>query len=240
MKKSLCFFIGLLLPTLSHAQVPENFNQAKKVAGQIFAQNPVTLYCGCQYSKNKIDLNSCGMEAAQGIPRAHVLEWEHMMPAENFGRQLTCWRDQVCVREEKRYRGRKCCVKSSADYRRIEAELYNLWPAVGLVNQARSNYRYSVFGQTSATAFYGCPILIDKKIRQVEPRNETKGVVARANLFMSQKYGIKLSETQRALFIAWDKKFPPSEWERNWARQVTAIEGYSNPFIESQLAQVGN
>lgn len=37
------------------------------------------------------------------------------------------------------YKGRKCCEKIDATFQRAEAELYNLWPAEGLVNQARAN-----------------------------------------------------------------------------------------------------
>ena len=35
------------------------------------------------------------MEEADRYKRAHVMEWEHMMPAENFGRQLPCWQEKI-------------------------------------------------------------------------------------------------------------------------------------------------
>lgn len=219
----------------AHADTPTSFSQAKHIAGQIFAENPITLYCGCHYDSNtkKIDLSSCNMQSAADRARAHRLEWEHMMPAENFGRQLICWQQAVCTKDNGvGYKGRKCCDKSSPEFRRMEAELYNLWPSVGLVNQARSNYRYNQFSSTPpSNDFYGCPILIDKLSRKVEPRAEAKGIVARANLFMAQQYGIALSPQQHHLFEAWDKQYPPGAWEKTWAAKVAAIEGYPNPFI---------
>lgn len=227
-------FSALICINLSGAAPPSTFSQAKKIAAQIFAQNPYTLYCGCQYDAHKqIDLSTCGMQAAQNHARAHRLEWEHMMPAENFGRQLPCWREKVCSYENgQAYKGRKCCVQFSEVFRKMEAELYNLWPAVGLVNQARSNYRFSDFGAASSIAlFYGCPILIDRQLKQVEPRDEAKGIVARANLFMAYQYNIRLSGSQKALFEAWNKQFPPEEWEKKWATEVALIEGYNNSFI---------
>ncbi len=230
-----CAAIYLFI-TNAYAVAPDNFNKAKKVAAHIFEQNPSTLYCGCyyDYKSNQIDLTSCNMQSAQDIPRAHRMEWEHMMPAENFGRQLACWREKICIRKNgKEYKGRQCCEKSDDQYRKMEAELYNLWPSVGLVNQARSNYRYSDFGKNSLlnNNFYGCPIVIDKKLRQIEPRDAAKGIVARANLYMAQKYDIKLSQSQQALFKAWNTQYPPSDWERHWSQQVASIEGSSNSFI---------
>ena len=51
----------------------------------------------------------------------------------------------------------------------------------GLINQARSNYRFGFVSSTDNT--YGCAIKIDKKNRKVEPSDEAKGIVARAYLF---------------------------------------------------------
>lgn len=173
------------------------------------------------------------MQLASDIKRAHQLEWEHMMPAENFGRHLPCWSKKICTSETEKYKGRKCCEKVSLEFRRMEAELYNLWPAVGLVNQARSNYNYSEFSKAEFNNrfFYGCPILIKTSLRKVEPRDEAKGIVARASLFMSKKYGIQLSDAQRCLFEVWNTKYPPTAWEKEWAERVASIEGYTNPFM---------
>ncbi|WP_259293216.1 hypothetical protein [Legionella bozemanae] len=31
--------------------------------------------------------------------------------------------------------------------------------------------------------------------------------------------------------MVWNKTFPPSSWEKQWALHVAAIEGYENPYI---------
>ncbi|WP_131783899.1 endonuclease [Legionella gresilensis] len=221
----------LLLSFSSLAQPPKTFSEAKKQARIVFAFQRETLYCKCKFNARlQVDLASCNMQSAAKIKRAHRIEYEHMMPAENFGNHFQCWREPICVKKNgKRYKGRKCCEKSDKLFRQAEAELYNLWPAVGLVNQARSNYRYSMLEKH--TLFYGCPINIDKASRRVEPADFAKGIVARANLFMAYKYGIALSEAQRNLFIAWDKQFPPTKQEKWWAQAVAKIEGYTNPYI---------
>ncbi|WP_193786662.1 endonuclease, partial [Legionella drozanskii] len=132
----------------------------------------------------------------------------------------------------KPYKGRKCCAKIDARFKEAEAELYNLWPAEGLVNQVRSNYRYGIV--PDKIPFYGCLIYFDKEHRKAEPDDRIKGLVARANLFMADRYQIRLSSSQRQLFKAWNQQFPPTTWEREWGRAVASLEGYPNPYIEAQ------
>ena len=171
------------------------------------------------------------METAIGIKRASVVEWEHMVPAGNIGKQRKCWQEKICVKSGKPYKGRKCCEKIDPIFKMEEGELYNLWPSVGLVNQARSNYRYSPL--ESKNGFFWCDFEVDKVLRKIEPADRAKGIVARATLFMSYKYEITISDDQQKLFEAWDKQFPPDEWEKAWALAVKKIEGYSNPYIEN-------
>nr|WP_058532942.1 DUF4113 domain-containing protein [Legionella saoudiensis] len=79
---------------------------------------------------------------------------------------------------DKTLKGRTCCQKIDERFRHMDAELYNLWPESGLINQARSNYRFGMVpGQDD---YFGCTIKIDKATRRVEPADVAKGVVARA------------------------------------------------------------
>lgn len=227
-------FISLILPvSISFATAPLTFTTAKKVASELFSDHRVTLYCGCKYnSDNKVDLNTCNMATAAPIERANRIEWEHMMPAEHFGRYHRCWTERLCVNPNtgKEYKGRKCCEKIDADFRRQEAELYNLWPAVGAVNQERSNYSFAIL--PNKRGYYGCEFDVDKDKRLAEPPDRAKGIVARANLFMADRYKVELSDEQVKLLKEWNKKYPPGVWELQWAENVAVIVGYHNPYIE--------
>jgi len=229
------FGVLLLSTSIAFANPPQTFQQAKRVAKALFVSHRQTLYCHCQYDEHQqIDLASCQMQAASIKKRSLRVEFEHMTPAENFGRQFRCWREPLCTRHGKPYKGRACCARSDSRFKQAEAELYNLYPAEGIVNQARSNYRYGLVDGTDT--FYGCAIRIDKATRTAEPDDSVKGLVARATLFMSQQYQIKLSKSQRQLLVAWDRRFPPDVWEKEWASHIAAIEGYENPFITQRLA----
>ncbi|HAU1234325.1 TPA: endonuclease [Legionella pneumophila] len=227
MLRILLFFCFM---SVSFAQSPSSFTQSKKIAAQLFQQHSQTIYCHCQYENKEVNLASCGMQAAGSIKRAHRIEWEHIMAAEHFGQQFECWRTPICEDSHgKAYKGRRCCEKIDEQYRHVEAELYNLWPEVGVVNQARSNYRFGVLPELSD--YLGCTMKIDKKTRRAEPPDVAKGVVARAYLFMADHYGLSLSASQKQLFTAWNKTFAPTVWEKQWALQVAVIEGYDNPYI---------
>lgn len=225
----LLVFFNVFLNT-GYASPPSSFTSAKKIVYRIFTEHQKTLYCSCKYDKDhQIDLKSCRMNEAMNIKRAHVTEIEHILPTDSFGHQLTCWQNQICELHGKKYKGRKCCEKSDYQFRQVESELYNLWPAVGLVNIARSNFSYGLVD--SNNKFYGCEFKIDRITKEVEPSNRTKGIVARATLFMSDKYHIPLAESKRQLYLSWNKAFPPSKWEKEWALQIALVEGYQNPYI---------
>lgn len=229
-KNSRLFFLSILFFGTSLAAPPHSFPEAKHVVYQIFTSHPETLYCGCHYnSKHQVDLSSCHMDTAIDKKRADVVEVEHIVAADTLGRQLACWQNEICEHHGKHYKGRRCCEKSNYQFRQIESELYNLWPVVGLVNIARSNYSYGLVDSNSK--FYGCDFKINRITKEAEPSNKTKGIVARATLFMSDKYRIPLTENKRQLYLAWNKAFPPSKWEKEWASKIATIEGYQNKFI---------
>jgi deoxyribonuclease I len=113
--------------------------------------------------------------------RAERIEWEHVIPAENFGRHLTCWQAG----------GRKAC-KKDATFNQIASDMHNFQAAIGEVNGDRSNYRYSLF--TKAFNQYGkCKSAVDFKARIFQPHDEIRGMIARTYLYMSDKYKINLS-----------------------------------------------
>lgn len=223
-------FLLLVYSEVLFASAPQSFPQAKYIVYQVFSRYPRTLYCGCSYdSKHQVDLKSCHMESVIDKKRAHIVEIEHIVPTDTFGHQLTCWQNSICEHHGRHYKGRKCCEKLDFRFRHMESELYNLWPAVGLVNIARSNYSYGIVD--SDEKFYGCNFKINRITHEVEPSDKAKGIVARATLFMSDKYQIPLSDDKRQLYLQWHKKYPPTIWEKEWASRVALIEGYNNSYI---------
>jgi deoxyribonuclease-1 len=145
-KKFISFALTLHLAIFSStliAEHPKNFQEAKKQARIIWSSHPETIYCGCKYDKQlNIDHKSCGYEPEER-KRANKVEWEHLVPASWFGKQKECWREPICEKKNgKKYKGRKCCEKIDGEFRKMHSDLHNLVPAIGEVNQARSDYRF--------------------------------------------------------------------------------------------------
>ena len=96
-----------------------SFSQAKAAGVKVNADVPGDFYCGCkidwQGKKGVIDLESCGYKVRKNENRASRVEWEHVVPAWQFGHQRQCWQEG----------GRKNCAKDP-EYRKMESDMHNL------------------------------------------------------------------------------------------------------------------
>jgi len=208
---------------IAHAAQP-SFSKSKRILAEIYAEQPVSFYCGCDYKKQgkKLvpDLDSCGYDPRKNAKRAKRIEWEHVMPAWAFGHQLQCWQDG----------GRKNCRKNP-NFKQMEADMHNLVPAVGEVNGDRSNYRYGML-EGERRAYGACDVEIDFKARKAEPAPVLRGDIARTYFYMADTYGVRLSKQQRRLFEAWAKQDPVDDWERKRNRMIEVKQGNRNPYVE--------
>jgi deoxyribonuclease-1 len=188
------------------------------------------LYCGCKWawvgkSGGRIDPASCGLKPRKQETRSDRTEWEHIVPAWTFGHQRQCWQ----------HGGREHCDHDDPVFRAMEADLFNLYPAVGEVNGDRNNFNYGM--ATGVAPQYGqCKTRIDFQARAAEPRDEVKGLVARTTFYMFDQYNLNMSRQQQQLLMAWDKQFPAMAWERERNTRIAAIMGHGNPFVTGQRA----
>ncbi len=227
-KQPIYWLFGIIIIVAGYftqREEPQNFNHAKESLRQIYKENPNVkeFYCDCNFSwegnKGVVDLKSCGYKIRKNKIRAERIEWEHVMPAYAFGKQLQCWQTG----------GRHNC-RNYAEFNVIEGDMHNLQPAVGEVNADRSNYRFGEF--TKRFNQYGrCEFATDFKGRKVQPRQEIKGMIGRTYLYMASHYGLQLAKEEEKLMKAWNQLNPPSEWECKRNQLIAKIQGNDNPFI---------
>ncbi|NLD09300.1 MAG: deoxyribonuclease [Xanthomonadaceae bacterium] len=202
-----------------------SFNQAKSRLVQLYKDHPEQkeFYCGCDFSwegkKGIVDLKSCGYKIRKNEERARRIEWEHVMPAYAFGNQLRCWQEG----------GRKAC-QNNAYFNVMEGDMHNLQPAVGEINGDRSNFRFSDFEKTF-TQYGKCEFYTDFKNRQVQPRNEVKGMIARTYLYMEKRYQLDVADQEKKLMTVWNAEHPPKAWECKRNNIIQSIQGNDNEFI---------
>ncbi len=236
--------LSMLLLTTLLFSANESFSKSKKQLRKIYQGHQTTIYCDCKYNykdkKNMIDKKSCGYmprnertKKGKVNQRAKRIEWEHLIPAENFGRQFSCWRDgdAKCISSKgKKYKGRRCCTKVNKQYRLMQADMHNLFPAVGELNADRSNFRFD-FTIAEPERYGECKFNVDFKKRKVRVREEIRGIIARDYLYFNKNYKMKLSKQELKKFKAWNKQYPADTWEIERNKRIDKIQGNSNEFI---------
>ncbi len=183
----------------------ESFSKGKKhLERQVYYDHRVTIYCGAEFDNKKNVKFPVGFETQKYKKRAKRIEWEHVVPAENFGRTFTEWRegDPQCInRKGKRFKGRNCASKVNTEYRLMQSDMYNLYPAIGAVNAARSNYNFTILPD-SLPSFGSCDMRI--KNRKAQPPKEARGRIARTYMYMDKFYPrYSMSRQQKQLMSAW-------------------------------------
>ncbi len=219
----------LIVPLFSLATgyKQDSFSRAKRVAIQINKDAPGSFYCGCQIhwqnKKGIADLASCGYQPRKNRLRATRIEWDHIVPAWEFGHQRQCWQQG----------GRKNCHQDR-QFRRMEADLHNLQPVLGEINNDRANFRFSQWQQTKSdpSPYGACDMRIDFKAKRSQPPARARGAIARDWLYMHDRYHLRLSSQQRQLFEAWDHQYPVTAWECVRNQRITHIQGNSNLRVE--------
>jgi deoxyribonuclease-1 len=234
--KAVFLLASLLLPFTVVAEPTDSFSKAKKLMMEkVYFDHRETLYCGATFDEKKRITLPVGFHTEKYVKRAKRVEWEHVVPAENFGRTFSEWRDghPSCVDSKgKAFNGRNCASKVNKEYRYMQSDLYNLYPAIGAVNAMRSNYNFNMLPDVKP-AFGSCLVKIDA--RKVEPTVESRGQIARTYLYMEQRYPrYKMSKSQKQLMHAWNKMYPVSAWECLRAERISKIQGNRNTLVTEQ------
>ncbi|WP_343155049.1 endonuclease [Buchnera aphidicola (Kurisakia onigurumii)] len=209
-----------------------NFNQAKKFAIKISKKFPKSFYCGCTINwngkKGIPDLKSCNYKIRKNRIRANRIEWDHIVPAWEFGHNKKCWKKG----------GRKKCSSNSI-FKKMESDLHNLQPAIGEINGDRSNFSFYEWKKNHKKNFYGsCHVLIDFKNKKIEPPNSKKGIISRTYLYMSYRYKIKIPKKQMILFKKWNSKYPVNKWECQRDNLIYKIQGNHNQYVHNKCIKI--
>ncbi|MFK7822752.1 MAG: endonuclease [Oligoflexales bacterium] len=219
-------------------QTNYSFNKSKKILREIYKDHQQTFYCGCDYNEKLVNYKSCSYSPKNpNSNRSKRIEWEHIVPAYDFGRSFVEWREghKDCVNNKgKKFKGRNCARKISKKFRLMESDMYNLVPAIGEINAFRSNHPITEVPDTKQRLKGNCKTVFSGNA--LKPRDEIKGFVARVYKYMNDAYpghGI-ISKKNLKLFDAWDKQFSPTAWEIERAKRIEKIQKNGNKFITAK------
>ncbi|WP_178861260.1 endonuclease [Thiomicrorhabdus cannonii] len=238
MQKKVLITLALLAFSASViAGISGSFEQAKANMYKGVYQNVgTTFYTGCDWSKKKVDLASCGLQNSfpKGqLKRASRTEAEHVIPASWFYKKNGKWR--ACYSQAKAIKEnpREYCQAHDDEYRNAHNDLVNLRPAVGQINADRSNKPFSdsVSGDGVET-FRGKGLTIKITSRVAIPDVKIRGDIARIGFYMAEKYGVTYSKRQLELFQEWDKSDPVDDAERELNNRIMKVQGLGNALVK--------
>lgn len=111
----------------------------------------------------------------------------------------------------------------------MQADIFNLYPAIGAVNALRSNYNFTML-PTVKSDFGSCSMKIDN--HKAEPPKIARGQIARTYLYMDDAYKrYSMSKSQRQLMGA---------WECTRAKKITNLQKSDNDVVKSRCEVGGN
>lgn len=231
------------LPFISHAEsnntTNQSFSKAKSMLEkEVYNNHRETIYCAAVFDEKNFVVAPEGFESDKYKKRAKKIEWEHVVAAENFGRNFSEWRDgdKDCVSSEgKSFSGRACAEKINIEYRYMQADMYNLYPAIGSVNALRKNYNF-VADNDSTSSFGSCDMRISDS--KAVPSEGSRGRIARTHLYMDSSYkNFKMSKQQKQLMTAWDKMYPVSQWECERVQKIFKLQGNMNNIVKDRCIE---
>jgi deoxyribonuclease-1 len=208
-------------------------------AAELHVAHRQSFFCGCSYTPQMRTIRqSCGYKTRADDSLAHDIVWTRVVPPDAFGAHRTCWTTEACRRDDgTSFGGIECCRKQDPMFASMEADLFNIVPAIAEVAKDRSDFP---FGEIKGEErMYGaCDIEVDGAKRVVEPPVRVHGDIARVYLYMRAAYGdeLKVPAEQWARFEAWHAEDPPDDWERQRAAAITAIQGVRHPLLDGPAA----
>jgi len=135
----------------------------------------------------------------------------------------------------------ECQQSGHVRFGRMEGDLHNMYPVLGRVNSSRSDLDYGVIaGNTphflnkiidgEPASFARCDF--ERRTEKIEPRNITKGNIARAYIYMMQEYGLTIDSDMLAMFKQWNKADLPNCNELKRNNIIESLQGTRNQFID--------
>ena len=122
-------------------------------------------------------------------------------------------------------------IRVNKQYRIMQADMHNLFPAIGELNADRKNFRFDF--EIGKSGQYGaCEFNVLFKQKRARVQEDLRGVIARDYLYFHKKYKMRLSKQEMKKFKAWNKLYPTTSWEKQRNRRIAKIQGNANEFIK--------
>lgn len=218
-------FIFLVLPLSINATLKkEQINQLNA----IHHTHRITFFCEQSFQENgDLILPRC-----QSCPTSTLkVQWMPIIPLSHLASHLSCYRDKLCLdKNAKSYGGLRCCQKISPLFNEMKKDLYNYVPENPTIARLKGHYAYGELSETSYSKS-GCHFKIDKKRKQVAPKPQLLGQIARTYLYFHQHYQLPLTYEEKTRYARWNKEYPLTDWERKRNQLIFEQQGKHTTYL---------
>ena len=189
-----------------------------------------TFHCGCVFDRiQQVAPQACahGVKGGDRVRDRKILGWVHAVPVAVFAKPLKCWNEALCKRgRASGDSGARCCNVLSQKFKKREADMHNLFPAI---EQSATEAMGSspAFGGLEEYRF--CSV---ESKPGVNPRPGARGDIARAYFYMARQYEFAIAEDLEDRLRKWHLEDPPDQWEEERNSDIEMVQGNRNPFID--------
>ncbi len=213
---------------------PKAFEDAVAAATEMYSERRRSFYCGCAYTpQQRVARGTCGYKTRADESLGKRIAWDRVVPTRAFGAHRQCWREPICRDEAGvAFSGVRCCHEQDPAFAAMENDLHNLIPVVGELQEDRSDFDFGEI-EREPRLYGACDFEVDRSKKIAEPREEIRGDIARAYLYMHETYGdgLPLTPAETAQFQAWHEADPADAWEVKRNRRIASIQGTANSFV---------
>jgi deoxyribonuclease-1 len=189
-----------------------------------------TIHCGCSFDKiQQLAPQICahGLNSGKRLEERKILGWIHAVPVAFFAKPLKCWNETLCRQgRQSGDNGARCCNVLSQKFKKREADMHNLFPAISPSDPEKMEPS-PVFGGMEEYRFCS-----DESKPVLSPRPGVRGDIARAYFYMSRQYKFAIPEDLENRMRQWHFEDPPDTWEEERNSLIEIVQGNRNPFID--------
>lgn len=153
------------------------------------------------------------------------LQVEHVYAASWMGEYLGCGNRVKCRMSSD--------LTTRERFNYMEGDLHNLWPAIAVINRARSNYLFGIIKGENREPLRWCDFEYLRTEKVAEPRPTARGEIARSIFYMADEYGLPIDPMMVKLLVGWNKSDPVSGHEIWRNNMIDQLQGTRNKFIDA-------
>lgn len=164
--------------------------------------------------------------------QARRVNWKRIINIKRLMNLFDC-QSKYCHVDTNQLNVKRQCLLNDRYFFDAYSDLHNIIPVLPkiarLLNDVTS-YRY--MPAEAQGEYIACGIYWQRNMKEMILSSCSAGMIARAHLYMQDKYDLNIPLKERLAYYQTHKACPPEAWEKAWNRHIYDFNGHSNHYIE--------